>query len=470
MSTARKTTGSATRFTQSEGVISALGAPASARAGSRAASASSVQTVLKVSSFTSIEPRAGALYPAVALQPLPIDDVPARDRSRGRRARRGGRRGAARARARRRACRARCSTRCARAPARSGCWSRGGCRPAWPRRASPSELGERVGETVGYAVRFDEAGGPNTRVRFMTEGLFVRRMLAAPALPGVAAVVLDELHERHVATDLALAWLRRLREADRPDLAVVAMSATLDADPIARLSRRRRRPQRGPHVRRRDRAPARARRSAAGRRRSAGAVRRVLRDEPDGDVLVFLPGAGEIRRAQAALAELPGVGGFAVLPLHGEMPLEEQTRAVRPGDRRKIILSTNVAESSVTIDGVVGGDRLGPGADRGALALDRVCRRWRSRRSARRRPPSAPAAPAAPARDARCGCTRATTSSSDRAQTLTRDRARRSRRGGAGARDAGRRRRRRARLAGAAARRRLGRRARAARPAGRGRR
>src|SRR5947208_2024608 len=82
-----------------------------------------------------------------------------------------------------------------------------------------AELGERVGETVGYAVRFDEAGGPKTRLRFLTEGLFIRRLLAAPRLPGVGAVVLDELHERHVATDLALAWLRRLRETDRPDLA-----------------------------------------------------------------------------------------------------------------------------------------------------------------------------------------------------------------------------------------------------------
>ena len=96
-----------------------------------------------------------------------------------------------------------------------------------------TEMGERVGETIGYSVRFDEVGGPNTRVRFMTEGLFIRRMVAAPRLPGVGAVVLDELHERHVATDLALAWLRHLRAGDRPDLAVVAMSATLEADPIA---------------------------------------------------------------------------------------------------------------------------------------------------------------------------------------------------------------------------------------------
>jgi ATP-dependent helicase HrpB len=216
-----------------------------------------------------------------------------------------------------------------------------------------SELGERVGDTVGYSVRFDEAAGPATRLRFMTEGLFVRRLLAAPRLPGVAAVVLDELHERHVATDLALAWLRRLRETDRPDLAVVAMSATFDADPVADFLG-------GAVVRSEGRMfdvaveylPTPDDRPLAAQ--VAGAVRRFLRDDKDGDLLVFLPGAGEIKRAQSALAELPGIAAFAVLPLHGEMPIEDQARAVRPGERRKIILSTNVAESSVTIEGVTG--------------------------------------------------------------------------------------------------------------------
>ncbi len=98
-------------------------------------------------------------------------------------------------------------------------------------RVAP-ELGERVGETVGYTVRFDEAVGPRTRLRFVTEGLFARRLFGDPQLGGVWAVVLDELHERHVATDLALAWLRRLRESGRGDLAVVAMSATLEAEPV----------------------------------------------------------------------------------------------------------------------------------------------------------------------------------------------------------------------------------------------
>ncbi len=223
-----------------------------------------------------------------------------------------------------------------------------------------AERGERVGETIGYSVRFDEAGGPRTRLRFMTEGLFVRRLLADPELRGVSAVVLDELHERHVATDLALAWLRRLREGARPDLAVVAMSATLEAEPVRAFlaGEGRRATTVRSEGRRFDVAieylpVAQATDDRPLERRIAGAVRQLLRDEPDGDLLVFLPGAGEIRRAQAALAELPQAAELAILPLHGEMPLEEQTRAVRPAGRRKVVLATNVAESSVTIDGVV---------------------------------------------------------------------------------------------------------------------
>jgi len=230
-----------------------------------------------------------------------------------------------------------------------------------------AELGERVGETVGYSVRFDEAGGPRTRLRFMTEGLFVRRLLADPRLAGVAAIVLDELHERHVATDLALAWLRRLRETARPELAVVAMSATLDAEPVRAFlaggagtgarghastvrSEGRRFEVAIEHL-----SVAEAAVERPLERRVSGAVRQLLREEPDGDLLVFLPGAAEIRRAQAALAELPQAAALAVLPLHGEMPLDEQTRAVgpAPAGRRKVVLATNVAESSITIDGVV---------------------------------------------------------------------------------------------------------------------
>ncbi|MFL5307019.1 MAG: ATP-dependent helicase HrpB [Polyangia bacterium] len=222
------------------------------------------------------------------------------------------------------------------------------------------ERGERVGETVGYSVRFDEASGPRTRIRFVTEGLFVRKLLGNPSLRDVAAVVLDEMHERHVATDLALAWLRRLRATNRPDLVVVAMSATLDAEPAraflagsgrgAALVRAegRRFDVAVEHL-----SPAEAADDRPLERRVATAVRNVLREEPNGDILVFLPGASEIRRAQTALAELPQAGGLAILPLHGDMPLDEQARAIGPADRRKIVLATNVAESSITVEGVV---------------------------------------------------------------------------------------------------------------------
>jgi len=222
-----------------------------------------------------------------------------------------------------------------------------------------AERGERVGDTVGYAVRFDEVAGPRTRLRFLTEGLFLRRLLADPQLHGVAAVVLDELHERHIATDMALAWLAELRGGPRPDLTVVAMSATLEAEPVRAFLAGGSEGRGAALVRSAGRlfdvgvehlSTPDARPLAD---QVAGAVRRLAREESTGDILVFLPGAGEIRRAQEALAARAGLADFLVLPLHGEMPLEEQARAIRPADRRKIVLATNVAESSVTIEGVV---------------------------------------------------------------------------------------------------------------------
>jgi ATP-dependent helicase HrpB len=215
------------------------------------------------------------------------------------------------------------------------------------------ELGERVGETVGYTVRFEDVSSPRTRLRFVTEGLLTRRLLDDPALGGVGAVVLDEIHERHVATDLALALLRRLQRGARPDLRVCAMSATLEAEPLTEFlgcasvrSEGRLHPIEIEHLGEPDDRPLHD--------QVTGAVRRLLREGLEGDVLVFLPGAAEIRRAQESLAAAPGTAELSILPLHGELSLEEQTRAVRhdPG-RRKIILSTNVAESSITVEGVV---------------------------------------------------------------------------------------------------------------------
>jgi ATP-dependent helicase HrpB len=221
------------------------------------------------------------------------------------------------------------------------------------------EMGQRVGETVGYTVRFEEAAGPATRLRFVTEGILTRRLLSDPELRGVAAVVLDEFHERHLATDLALGLLAGLARR-RSDLRLVVMSATLDAEPVRGYlaehlgdcpgvrSEGRLFPVDVSYL---DQPQDQTSRPLA--EQVAGAVRRVLREGPPGDVLVFLPGAGDIRRAGEALEPLARSQDLLVLPLHGELPPSEQNRAVRPADRRKVILSTNVAETSVTIDGVV---------------------------------------------------------------------------------------------------------------------
>lgn len=220
-------------------------------------------------------------------------------------------------------------------------------------RRVAEELGEAVGERIGYTVRFEDVSSPRTRVRFVTEGVLTRRLVADPELRGVAAVVLDELHERSLHADLALAITRALQRASRDDLRIVAMSATLDAEkvaafldaPIARVPGRRF----DVTIEHADAADDRPL-----DRRVAAAAKRLLREEPEGHVLVFLPGAAEIRRAEAALQGGARALGADVVPLHGDLPPAEQDRAVRPSARRKIILATNVAETSLTIDGVVG--------------------------------------------------------------------------------------------------------------------
>jgi ATP-dependent helicase HrpB len=215
------------------------------------------------------------------------------------------------------------------------------------------ERGETIGESIGYEVRFEKAVGARTRLKYLTEGILMRRLLSDPQLGQVSIVVLDEFHERHLEADIALALLKHLQQHTRPDLRIVAMSATLNAEPIARylgdcrvLRSEGRRFEVGiEHLNRPDDGPVAA--------QVQSAVRRLLAEGLDGDVLVFLPGAAEIRRAAEACAPLATEFDLLVLPLHGELPLAEQDRAVRPAERRKIILSTNVAESSVTIEGVV---------------------------------------------------------------------------------------------------------------------
>src|SRR5688500_5265397 len=216
------------------------------------------------------------------------------------------------------------------------------------------ENGWELGREVGYHVRFDRKLGPQTRLRVLTEGILTRQLLDDPFLEGVGAVVLDEFHERNLHTDVTVALLREVRQTVREDLVLVVMSATLDAEPVARFL--------GgcPVVRVPGRTyPINVTYSLpSGERlpeRVAGAVRDVL-DAPTAgakdDVLVFLPGADEIRRTMQQLERAAAERDLLLLPLHGSLPAEEQARALRPARQRKIILATNIAETSLTIDGV----------------------------------------------------------------------------------------------------------------------
>jgi ATP-dependent helicase HrpB len=220
-------------------------------------------------------------------------------------------------------------------------------------RRVAEELGERVGATVGYQVRYEDVSSARTRIRFVTEGILGRRLLASPDLAGVAAVVLDEFHERHLQGDVALALVERLRRTRRPELRVVAMSATLATGPLAAhlgapvlRSEGRRFDVAIEHLAQPDDRPLGS--------QVASAVRQLVAAGLAGDVLVFLPGAGEIRRALESCAKVAQDADLTLVALHGDLSPEEQDAAVRPAaGRRKVILSTNVAESSVTIEGVV---------------------------------------------------------------------------------------------------------------------
>lgn len=208
------------------------------------------------------------------------------------------------------------------------------------------ERGFRLGAEVGYQVRFEDVTSRETRVVYLTEGILLRRLVEDPLLAGVDCVILDELHERSLDADLCLALLERLQREHRPDLRILAMSATLNAEEVASYlhgcptvrSEGRSYPIELRHAPRPDERPL--------EKQVRSAVREALQD---GNVLVFLPGAAEIRRCQEALTDL---GGAKVLVLHGDLPLKDQVRAVTPDGTRRVVLATNVAESSVTIPDV----------------------------------------------------------------------------------------------------------------------
>jgi ATP-dependent helicase HrpB len=220
-------------------------------------------------------------------------------------------------------------------------------------------LGERCGETVGYRMRLETRVGERTRIEVVTEGVFTRMLQADPALEGVAAVLLDEFHERSLHADVGLAFALDAQQHLAPELKLVAMSATIDGARVAELmrgaavveSRGRMFPVEVRHVGKG--APALPGGTEPIDVAVSRTVLRALADER-GDLLVFLPGAGEIRRTQARLRESALPSDIDVLPLFGELAAGEQDAALVPArhGRRKIVLATNIAETSLTIDGV----------------------------------------------------------------------------------------------------------------------
>jgi ATP-dependent helicase HrpB len=214
-------------------------------------------------------------------------------------------------------------------------------------------LGEQVGDTVGLRVRFGSRVTKRTRIEVVTEGVFTRLVIDDPSLEGVAAVLFDEFHERSLDADLGLALARDSQQALRPDLKLLVMSATLDSARVAALlgdapaieSEGRAFPVETRYLGRDPRAPI--------ERQVTEALERALRTEA-GSLLVFLPGAGEIRRTESLLKERINDTAVDIVALYGALDAREQDRAISPAPpgRRKVVLATSIAETSLTIEGV----------------------------------------------------------------------------------------------------------------------
>lgn len=218
-------------------------------------------------------------------------------------------------------------------------------RVAWERES-------RLGAEVGYQIRFDDHTSVGTRICFVTEGILLRWLQDDRSLSKIGAVVFDEFHERNLLSDVALALVKHLQQTQRPDLAMVVMSATLDAEPVAAyldqspilISEGQSFPVEVGYLSMPDQRPITV--------QAAEAVERILHDEDPGDILVFMPGRGEIQGTLDALRGLRTRERVACIPLHGELEPQEQDRAFAPNSLRKVIVATNVAETSITIDGI----------------------------------------------------------------------------------------------------------------------
>ena len=218
-----------------------------------------------------------------------------------------------------------------------------------------SELGVKLGEEVGYQIRFENVTSAKTKIRFVTEGVLLRQMIDDPQLRGVSAILFDEFHERHLYGDITLAQTLDQQEKFRPDLMLAVMSATLNAgelekylSPCAVLSSEGRMFSVEHEY---AELPAYADKRPVWEQ-AADAFSRYVHGGGEGDVLVFMPGGFEIAQTVETIRHTSEAKGFILLPLHGELPPRDQDAAVARYDRRKVVVATNVAETSLTIDGV----------------------------------------------------------------------------------------------------------------------
>lgn len=218
-------------------------------------------------------------------------------------------------------------------------------RVAWERKG-------KLGAEVGYQIRFDDQTSVGTRICFVTEGILLRWLQDDRTLANIGVVVFDEFHERNLLSDVALALVKHLQQSRRPDLVMLVMSATLDAGPVATylnqcpilISEGQSHPVEVNYLPLPDPRPIAA--------QAAEKVGRILGEDAPGDILVFMPGRAEINSTLAALRDLRTRERVACIPLHGELEPQEQDRAFAPNALRKIIVATNVAETSITIDGI----------------------------------------------------------------------------------------------------------------------
>lgn len=218
-------------------------------------------------------------------------------------------------------------------------------RVAWERES-------KLGAEVGYQIRFDDHTSVGTRICFVTEGILLRWLQDDSTLANIGAVVFDEFHERNLLSDVALALVKNLQQSQRPDLVMVVMSATLDAEPVAAylnqcpilISEGQSFPVEVEYLPHPDLRPLTV--------QAAEAVERIIHERNPGDILVFMPGRGEINGTLDALRGLRTQERVSCIPLHGELEPQEQDRAFAPNSLRKVIVATNVAETSITIDGI----------------------------------------------------------------------------------------------------------------------